>query len=59
MIHFSLPVSCAIHRMANTYNILCPRCREQDESHPLFIFYCKLSKVTFNYISELTNLSYS
>ena len=45
--------------MCNTLNILCPRCREQNESNPHFIFYCKLSKVTPNYISELINLNYS
>ena len=45
--------------MCNTLNIVCPRCREQDESHPHFIFYCKLSKVTPDYISELINLNYS
>ena len=32
---------------------------EQDESHPHFIFYCKLSKVTLDYISELININYS
>ena len=46
-------------RMCNTLNILCPRCRKQDNSHPHFIFYCKLSKVTPVYISELINLNYS
>ena len=45
--------------MGNTPNVLCPRCREQDESHSHFLFYCKLSKVTLDYISELINLNYS
>ena len=31
--------------MSNSPNILRPKCREQDESHPYFIFYCKLSKI--------------
>ena len=35
----------AMQKMCNTLNILCPKCREQDESHPHFIFYCKLPKV--------------
>ena len=38
--------------------IFCPRCREEDESHTHFIFYCKLSKVTLAYTSELINLNY-
>ena len=46
-------------KMCNTLNTLCPRCRKQDNSHPHFIFYCKLSKVTPVYISELINLNYS
>ena len=45
--------------MGNTPNVLCPRCREQDEYHSHFLFYCKLSKVTLDYISELINLNYS
>ena len=43
----------------NTPNILHSRCMEQVESHPHFIFYCELSKVTLDYISELINLNYS
>ena len=45
--------------MGNTPNILHPRRMEQAESQPHFIFYCKLSKVTLDYISELINLNYS
>ena len=45
--------------MGNTPNMLHPRRMEQVESHPHFIFYCKLSKVTLDYISELINLNYS
>ena len=45
--------------MGNTPNTLDPRCMEQVESHPHFIFYCKLSKVTLDYISEPINLNYS
>ena len=48
----------AIQRMGNTPNILSPRCREQDKSQPHFILYCKLSKITLGYISELINLNY-
>ena len=48
----------AIQRMGNTPNIPCPRCREQDKSHPHFILYCKLFKITLGYISELINLNY-
>ena len=59
LIYFSLLLSPAIQRMGNTPNILHTRCREQDESHPHFIFYCKLSKVILDYISELNNLNYS
>ena len=59
LIHFSLLLNPAIQRMGNTPNILHPRCREQDESHPHYIFYCKLSKVILDHISELINLNYS
>ena len=59
LIHFSLLLNPAIQRMGNTPNILHPRCREQDESHPHYIFYCKLSKVILDYISELIDLNYS
>ena len=45
--------------MGNAPNVLCLRCMEQDESHPHFIFYCKLPKITLDYISELINLSYT
>ena len=58
-IHFSLLLNPPIQRMGNTPNILHPRCMEQDESHPHFIFYCKLSKVTEDCISELIKLNYS
>ena len=44
--------------MGNTPNILCPRCKEQKESQPYFIFYCKLSKITLDFINELINLKY-
>ena len=48
-----------MQRMCNTLNILCHRCREQDESHLHFILYCKLTKVTPDCIIELINLNYS
>ena len=44
--------------MGNTPNILCPRYKEQKESQPYFIFYCKLSKITLDFISEIINLKY-
>ena len=58
-IHFSLPLNHTTQRMGNTPNILCPRCKEQKESQPYFIFYCKLSKITLDFISELINLKYA
>ena len=45
--------------MGHASNILCPRCKEQDGSHPQFIFYYKLSKITLQYISEIINLNYT
>ena len=59
LIHFSPLLNPSIQRMCNTLNILCSRCREQDKSHPHFIFYFKLSIVTPDYISELINLNCS
>ena len=59
LIHFSLPLTLAIHRMANVPKILCPRCREQAESQPHFISFFMLSKFTLDFISELINLNYS
>ena len=58
-IHFYLPLNPAIHRMGNATNILCPRCKELEESHSHFTFYCKLFKNTLEVISELVNLKYS
>ena len=59
LIHFSLPLNTAMHRMGNTPNILCPRCKEQKEPQPYFILYCKLSKIILGFISELINLKYA
>ena len=59
LIHFSLPLNPAIHRLGNTPNIMCPRCKEQKESQPYFIFCCKLSRITLDFISELINLKYA
>ena len=59
LIHFHLLLKPAIQRMGNTPNILHPRHMEQGEPHPHFIFYCKLSKLTLDYISELIKLNYS
>ena len=44
--------------MGNAPKILCPKCKDQGESQPYFIFHCKLSKITLNFISELINLKY-
>ena len=47
-----LPLNPVIYRIGNTPNILCPRCKKQDESQPPppsifhFIFHCKISKIT-------------
>ena len=54
--YFCLPLNPAIHRMGNAPNILCPRCKEQEESQPYFIFYCKLSKITLR-LHQWTNQS--
>ena len=35
------------------------RGREQDESHPYFIFYCNLSKTTIDFVTRLINLNYT
>ena len=59
LINFSLPLSPVIHRMGNTSNIMRPRCKEQKDSQPYFIFYYKLSKITLDYVSELINLKYA
>ena len=45
--------------MGNTTNIMCPRCKEKKESQPYFISYCKLSKLTLEFISKLFNLKYA
>ena len=44
--------------MGNTPNSLSPRCNESEESHPQFIFHCKLSQTTLNFITRLINLNY-
>ena len=45
--------------MGTATKILCLRCREQEQSQPHFISFCKLSKITLDFISELINLNYS
>ena len=45
LVHFSLLLNPAIQTMGNTLNILHPGRMEQDESHPHFVFHCKLPKV--------------
>ena len=49
----------AIYRMSNAPNVMRPRCKEREKSHPRFIFSCKLSKTTLDFISELIHLNYS
>ena len=48
-----------LYKMGNAPNILHPRFKEWEESHSHFIFFCKLSKTTLDFISELMNLNYS
>ena len=57
--HFRLPISPEIHRMGNSPNIQCTNSSKQDDSHPHFILYCKLSKTTLGFIniSGLINLN--
>ena len=57
--HFSLPLNPAIHRMGNSSTPICPRCKEYDETHPHFLFRCKLSQTTLNFINKLINLNYT
>ena len=45
--------------MDNAPNILCLRCKKQKESQLYLKFYCKLSKITLDFISELINLKYA
>ena len=45
--------------MGNSSTTLCPRCKESDETHPHFLFQCKLSQTTLNFINELINLNYT
>ena len=44
--------------MGNTPTTLCPRCKEREESHPHFVFHCKLSQTTLNFINKLINHNY-
>ena len=44
--------------MGNTPNALYPRCNESEESHPHFIFHCKLSQTTLTFINRLINRNY-
>ena len=45
-----LPLNPAIYRVGIVSNILSPRCKKP---HSHFTFYCKLSKITRDYISEV------
>ena len=38
---------------------LCPKCKESDETHTHFLFKCKLSQTTLNFINEVINLNYT
>ena len=60
LIYFSFPFwNPAIHRMGNAPNILCPRCKEQEESQPYFILHCKLYKITLRLYQLTVNLEYA
>ena len=59
IIHFSVPLNPALHRMGKNPNSLCPRCKEREESHPHFIFHCRLSQTTLDFINKLINLNYN
>ena len=60
LIHFSLPLNRAIHRMGNVANNLCLRCKEQEESQHYFIFFfLSFPKLLWDFISELINLKYA
>ena len=48
-----LPLNPAKYSIGNAPNIMFPRCKEQDECHSHFTFYCKLSKISLDCISEL------
>ena len=50
-----LPLNPAIYRIGTHQisNILCTRCKEQNESHYDFTFYCKLFEITPDYIGEV------
>ena len=45
--------------MGNSSTPICPRCKEYDETRPHFLFRCKLSQTTLNFINELVNLNYA
>ena len=61
LIHFSLPWNPGIHRMGNTAKILCLSPYEENKKslNPIFIFYCKLSNNTLDFIQWTINLNYS
>ena len=48
-----------IQEMDKAPNILCPRCKEEEGSQSYFIFHCKLSKITPDFICEPINLKYT
>ena len=45
--------------MGNSFTTLCPKCKESDETHTHFLFKCKLSQTTLNFINEVINLNYT
>ena len=49
----------ALHRMVTNSDSLCPRCKEQEESHPRFMYHCRLSQITLDFINKLINLYYT
>ena len=58
-IHFSLPLNTAVHWMGNTLTILCSQMLRTRRFSTSFYIFCKLSKITLEFISELINMNYS
>ena len=45
LIHFSLPLNPAIHRMGNKSNILCPECKKQKGLNPILYIIASFPKL--------------
>ena len=55
LIYFYVCLNPAIHRMGNASNIICPRCKEQKEFQPYFIFHHSSFSSFFIVFSKLVN----